>query len=281
MLGPSFPLRQISDDILQELDPAKTNRPLEWRRHFNIINFVLNNPNVVVDHQVNEVDVFAEIGKRSPSRPLVKACGGTKIVVRGTVDRLQRGDRFFGTRKAEGDDPTVFKAVAGKDGVYVEISAGEPAEGDEDFASGTYPGTLIAWDKDLDIDDLTLDLRASGATLEMIAAAIQGGNAAALALQVGVRVFSYEVDDALRHYTHQRTFVLHGEATQAALLKVNTLPKTAISKTDAETDAEVWPPPDQPQHLPTGATLRTQNLSALSAPLWTIAGILLLLWVTR
>lgn len=37
MLGPSHPLRQVSEDVLQELDPARGDRPFEWRRDFQIV----------------------------------------------------------------------------------------------------------------------------------------------------------------------------------------------------------------------------------------------------
>ena len=279
MLGPSFPLRLLSDDILQELDPTRTDRHFEWRRDFNIINFVLTNPRVQLSYQLNDLALFLGDRDAAASRPLVNAGAGPRMSIQGAVQRLDRGDTFFHTRRTPGDDPTLFETFPAQGSLQVEISACDPVEGDDIFGPGTYPGMLLAWDPKHEADTLTLDLRAPASALKEIADSLQSGNASAIALRVGIRVFTYEVDDALREPYHRQTFVCHGHGATAAILDIRTLPAALAPVPEDEAE----PAPLQDPSPPASRTPPSPGpeLRSLATPLWVIAGLLLLFLMTN
>lgn len=279
MLGPSFPLRQVSDDVLHEVNPDREKRPLEWHRDFNIINLVISNPRVHGTYQLNQLALFSRYRDPARSEPQVLAGDGFRLCIQGTVNRLERGDTFIHTKPSSEDDETLFDTFPAQGALQVEISACEPEEGGAVFGSGTYPGTLLAWDPELERDTITLDLRAPALALKDVADAIQSGKAAALILQVGVRVFTYEVDDALREPHHQQTFVFHGHAAPAAILKLRTLPVAPSLKPDDEPAYDPFQETSA-QSNPTSSPL-PPTLTSLSTPLWVIAGLLLLIFLIR
>lgn len=279
MLGPSFPLRQVSDEVLQELHPDRMDRPFEWRRDFHIINFVISNPQVRVSYQLH--DLAFSFGNRDPATfgPLVKAGSGVRLSIHGSVKRLERGDNFVHTKPSSSGDETLFDTFPAQGSLQIEISSCDPYEGNEIFGPATYPGVLYSWDPDLERDSLTLSLYLPSTALREIADAIRAGKADALSLQVGVRVFTYEVDDALREPYHQQTFVFHGHTEPAAILRIETL-ETAPS-TDRDYDALTEPSTESDLPAAPSTPLPTPTLTSVANPLWVIAGLLLLLVLLR
>lgn len=279
MLGPSHPLRQVGEDVLQELDPARGDRPFEWRRDFQIINFVIAKPEVHLSHELNRLTFF--IGNRDGTspEPLVQAGSGSRLSIRGAVSRLDRGDDFYQTRPSPDAESGLFEAFPAKGVLQVEISACDPLEGDQVFGPGTYPGQLLVWDPELEDDTLTLDLRAPASALRELAESLQSGKAASLALQVCVRAFTYEVDDALREPYHRQSFVVHGRAAYAAILSIRTLSLTLPSTSAHDPEhADLAQPISSDR---SGQDPALSTLNAVSTPLWVICGLLLLLVFAR
>jgi hypothetical protein len=280
MFAPQHPLRRISDDVLQDTDPARAGkRPFEWRRNFNITNFLLLNPRVVVSYDLNDVNFFAQFGEAPRSAPLVNAGPGKSVSIQGSVELSVFGDRFVQTRRAPGDDRALLEAFSPKGRLQVAILPCDPYQGNEIFGPGTYPGMLCSWDPSIEKDTLTLELRAPAAAIAEIADALQSGKAGALGLHVGVHVFTYEVDDALREPHHSQTFLVPEDGAAAALTRIRTLPAPEPEPPDEDLDATTSI--EQPPTTRSALSRQVSDLTSLATPLWTIAGILLLLWVTR
>lgn len=280
MLTPNRVLRRISDDVLQETDPSRGGkRPFEWRRSFHICNFVLTDPRVVVTYDVNDVNLFAEIGEGPRKVPLVDAGRGKSVSIRGSVALSIFGDQFLQTKRAPGEDPALLEVFPGKGRLQIEIGTCEPLSGDGVFGPGTYPGRLSAWDPEIEKDTLTLDLRAPHSTVSEIAELLSSGKAGALGLQVGLHVFTYEVDDALREPHHSQTFIVADTGSAAAILRLRTLPSPQPVPTDV--GPEATPSAEDPPAPASALALQNSNRSSLAAPLWVIAALLALIAATQ
>lgn len=280
MFTPNRLLRRISGDVLQETDPARAGkRPFEWRRNFNICNFVLTDPQAVVTYDVNDVNFFAQIGDGPRKTPLVDAGRGKSVSIRASAPLSIFRDHFLQTRRAPGDDPDLLEVFPSKGRLQIEIGVCEPLAGDGVFGPGTYPGRLSAWDPEIEKDTLTLDLRAPHDIVAEIAESLSSGKAGALGLQVGVHVFTYEVDDALREPHHPQTFIVGESGAAAAILRLRTLPAPEPEPLDVDPDPT--PSNNEPAPRTSAPAQQASNLASLANPLWVIAGLLTFIAISQ
>ena len=274
-------LRFVDDNTFQEAAPPEDrSRPLEWRRSFNTIAFEATDPVVEYVYSINEVDHFAGIDRTSDidSKRVVTAAPRRRV--RLTFALLQdnlRDSIFYTEETAKGSG--IYQLRRPKGDIQVSFTEADPTEPRGPYAQGAFPGLAFKTDFERSSDSLCLEVGAPSHQLDEIAAELKTGYANVLHVVIGLQSFSYEVDDALREWSHPQDLFIHGSATQAVLLSIRLRrrqPETeALIETSEDDQTEqsiVAPLPLAPPPPPDYSTI----LKGIKTVLWVVAGLLLL-----
>lgn len=215
-------VRSIDDSTFQEASPPpERNRPLEWRRSFNVLNLELRDASFEYVLSVNDLDFLAPRRKSGENDELLIAaaeqrrqlCLTARVSSEGTRDKIFRTSE---TSKGSG----IYELVRPAEDVRLVVVQANPLEESAPFRAGAFHG--VAFDSNLEPgeDCICIQVGIPGEELEEIFRQWQSNRSLGLSASIALQSFSFEVDDALREWYHPRDLFIHGFGAPAALLKL-------------------------------------------------------------
>lgn len=289
MLLASEKLRKISKTVFEvfsvpgsrEKPFGSQKKPLEWRKNFHPINFVLGNIQIVHRFSVNDVDHiwnFKEEGTRSEENlAKVKASPKTQLVLEGTVIKCR--DRIYcSVEDKDNKEKDIYCFEKPVGGIKVFIKEAAEVHKTEHFPEGIYHSSLFRMDVNPGEDYLCLEGYLPSDQMNHIASYIEKYPDAIIATSVSLLSFSFEVDDALREWWMPQTLFIDGRAfapitgIDLSLKKVNSLEEENIIAEEANSEIKIEPKPQKPDNN----LLLVKAIKRASIPLWILALLLAL-----
>lgn len=197
-------LKKVSETVFHENnDTPDSGRPLEWRRSFKPIRARLRNMRIITSFTVNEVDRFHSLFERQNDEPEAEGKASTAVAVQGELDKDDFRDRIlFAVETEKGSG--VFTLEAPKGRTVVTIKGSDPTTSKDGSYRNVYPGNIGRSDFGPGDDGIFIEVTTPRESVEHVAQLLRATPEAPFTVNVELRAFTYEVDDALREWYHSR-----------------------------------------------------------------------------
>ncbi|MFM2045321.1 MAG: hypothetical protein RLY86_3897 [Pseudomonadota bacterium] len=218
-------LRLIDSCTLAEAEPlADRGRPLEWRRSLNFFRFDAKDFIVDYTYWINKSEDTSDLSgdagiDKGKLVPLIESDIKQQISVSAKVSFDDIRDNFYKISEIDKEEKIFSLSRSGRaKNLIVTIKDGNPISEDGGvFKAGSYYG-LAAIDHDHNNDlALFLEFTANSEAIIDLVNHINSGILEKVLFSVVILSFSDEVDDAVRHWSDSRDFLIHGVCAQAAL----------------------------------------------------------------
>ena len=201
-------LRKVSDRIFQEANPPEgRNRPLEWRRSFNVLNLQVKRLEVVTSCTIHETEFDLTDERIEHFAKLVKPNIADHLAITGVADEDKRKDHLY-CLVQDKKEKEIFSIEKAPTPIKVTVKVGDPTEQSEHRPAGLYWGNAFPLDFDPRDEGLQFELRIPRNQMLHLLTALKADQNATLDVQVRLLSFTYEVDDALREPYHPQDILI-------------------------------------------------------------------------
>lgn len=272
-------LRFVSDDVFAEADPPedRRDRPLEWRRSFNLVQFEIAQLSTDTVYEVNEVDLMGDVVSPSTAEPKppgakVQATAKLRRRIHGRVLQDDMRDTLLRSVRVP-DESGVFQLKRLGGDISVTIFGSSPTAARGVYADGSFPGILFPADGDDGGEAWTLEIAIPESQMDDLTQRLSAGEINAIVAAIALQSFSDEVDDALREWHNRRSLFIHASTAAAPCRSLVGRKAAPQNVTPAVAESEESPQPPAEMRTPTVPTNvdYTAVLNSIKIALWTLA----------
>lgn len=191
---PHKKLKKVSDSIFQEMGLSENkDKPLEWRRNFNVVYLPLKNLKIITNYCVHETEFDWKEDKSANPLNVIKTNVSNNIVIVGILDDEQIRNYIYCVAENKEEEVFLVERVSGL--IKVTIRSSKASEENEVMPAGLYMGCVLRTDFDLEEDGLYFELGMPEDHMLSLIATIKSDENAAIEVAAHLLSFTYEVDD--------------------------------------------------------------------------------------